>query len=67
MAKKAMGNLRHDAIRHLNDIGMMSNPLSKELEEDVLPWLIEKMNGFMQDDYSINVSASTVINEGIHK
>jgi len=67
MAKNAMSNLRIDAIRHLNDIGMMTNPLKEELEADVLPWLIAKMQGFMSDDFGLNIVTEQLINEGIHK
>ena len=67
MAKKAMTNLRYDAIRHLNDIGMMNNPLEKELESDVLPWLIEKMQGFLSKDFGLQIVTEQVVNEGIHR
>lgn len=66
MAKKAMTNLRYDAISHLHGIGMLTNRLSNQLEDDVLPWLITKMNGFLADESVIATTTSEVVNEGIH-
>lgn len=50
IAKRFTADLRHDALRHLADIGMVTSKLERTLHEDVLPWLFERVDDFLLDD-----------------
>ena len=44
--------------------GILANPTTKSLHESVLPWLVEKMTGFLKDDLSIDDNVELVVHDG---
>ena len=37
--------------------------MEKALHESVLPWLIEKMSGFLNDEESIDLNVEQIVND----
>ena len=54
LAKKHLVGIREMAINALKDQGILMEPIQKVLTEDVMPWLLEKIDGFIQEDDDIN-------------
>lgn len=50
MAKGHLQGLKENALKQLVDIGLLVSPLEKSMHESVLPWLIDKMTGFLNDE-----------------
>lgn len=67
LAKKHLIGLRENALRTCADYGLMEPELKTELEEDLLPWLIQKMQGFIGDAGIVNVASDVAMSEGISK
>ena len=40
-------------------------PLNKVMEEDVMPWLLDKIDEFIKDDDDIVTNASQILNNGV--
>ena len=38
-------------------------PITKTMHESVLPWLIEKMTGFLNDEEDIDINVDQVVND----
>ena len=49
----------------LKDKGMLEEPLHLALHEDVLPWLMDKMNNFLFEDKIVGQRAGLIVNDGI--
>ncbi len=45
------------------DQGILVKPIQKALHESVLPWLIDKMEGFLEDEEAITFNAEEVVND----
>ena len=50
LAKKHLIGLRECAMLTLHEMGLMQPKVKRALAEDVLPWLIEKTQGFLDED-----------------
>lgn len=61
MAKQHLVGLKSYALQALVDQGVLVRPLDKSLHESVLPWLIDKMSGFLNDDDFIAINADQVV------
>ena len=48
MAKKHMNGLKISALKGLKDQGMLVQPIDQVMHEQVLPWMIEKMQEFLK-------------------
>ena len=49
----------------LHEMGLMQPKVKRCLAEDVLPWLIEKTEGFLEEDDSALCMSEFIMNEGI--
>lgn len=67
LAKKHLLGLRENALRTCADYGLMVPALDRELQEDLLPWLVQKMQGFIGDGSVIAVTAEIALGDGICK
>jgi hypothetical protein len=57
--------IRENAINALKDQGILVAPLNKVMEEDVMPWLLDKIDEFIKDDDDIFTNASQILNTGV--
>lgn len=53
--------MKDAALKQLIDQGLLVRPVEKSLHESVMPWLIEKMTGFLQDDDSIDHHVDEIV------
>jgi hypothetical protein len=65
LAKKHLLGLRENALRTCADYGLMVPALDRELQEDLLPWLVQKMQGFIGDGSVIAVTTEIALSDGI--
>ena len=56
MAKKYLVGLKDSALNDMVASGVIVRPIEKSLHESVLPWLIDKMSGFLNDEQSIDLN-----------
>jgi hypothetical protein len=54
--KKYLVGLKDSALNDMVASGVIVRPIEKSLHESVLPWLIDKMSGFLNDEQSININ-----------
>ena len=47
--------------------GVIVRPIEKSLHESVLPWLIDKMSGFLNDEQSIEINVEQIVNDAYKK
>ena len=67
MAKKYLLGLRENGFSALKDQGLMVKPMEMVMHEQVMPWLLEKMMGFMEDTDVVDLTMNEVINKGFKK
>jgi len=48
ITKKLLVGLKQNVFRQLKDQGMLSDPLSQVMNENVMPWLFEKTLDFLK-------------------
>jgi hypothetical protein len=60
-----MIGLREGAMMTLHEMGLMQPKVKRALHEDVLPWLIEKTQGFIDEDTGACKVAEEIITCGI--
>jgi hypothetical protein len=53
--------LRENTLKALVDQGHLVKPLTKSLQDSVMPWLIEKMTSFLHGDNHIDVNVNNII------
>jgi hypothetical protein len=56
VAKKYLVGLKDSALNDMVASGVIVRPIEKSLHESVLPWLIDKMSGFLNDEQSIDLN-----------
>jgi hypothetical protein len=54
-------------LQQLADQGVLVKPLTKSMHESVLPWLIEKMTGFLADEEDIDINVDQVVNDAFRR
>ena len=62
-SKQYLVGLKEGALRQLVEQGVLVNPTEKALHESVLPWLIDKMAGFLEDDEAIDYNVDQIVND----
>ena len=67
MAKRSLVGLKEGALRQLVDQGVIVEPITRTLHESVLPWLIEKMSGFLEDEEDIDVNVEELVHVAYQK
>ena len=63
MAKQHLVGLKERTLRSLADQGALVKPIDKVLHENVLPWLIEKMTGFLEEEKLFDINADVAVEE----
>lgn len=61
LAKQHLVGLRENTLRSLVDQGHLVRPLSKSLHDSVMPWLLDKMTGFLVGDGHIDVNVNDIV------
>lgn len=64
LAKQHLIGLKEGVLRVMQAQGVLANPTTKSLHESVLPWIVEKMQGFLKDDLSIDENVEQVVHDG---
>ena len=64
MAKKYLLGLRENGFSALKDQGMMAEPLEMVMHEQVMPWLLEKMMGFLDETEVVDSNMNDVVTKG---
>ena len=65
LAKKHLIGLRENAIQCIADMGLMQHSVQVDQENDVLPWLLEKMDDFIDNEQIVDENAEEVADIGI--
>ena len=65
LAKRHLVGIRETAMLTLHEMGLMQPKVKRALAEDVLPWLISKTQGFLDEDKEALTLSNKVVNEGI--
>lgn len=63
MAKKYLIGLKDNGLKSLVDQGVLVQPIELILYETVMPWLIERMGAYIQDDQDIFNTRESVIDD----
>jgi hypothetical protein len=50
MAKKYLVGLKFNALRGLVDQGMLVHPIEIVMNETVMPWVLDRMGDFIEDE-----------------
>lgn len=50
MAKSYLVGLRENALKALKDQGMLIEPIEQVMTENVMPWVLEQMAEFIEDE-----------------
>ncbi len=61
LAKQHLVGLRENTLKALVDQGHLVKPLTKSLQDSVMPWLIEKMTSFLHGDNHIDVNVNNIV------
>ncbi len=61
LAKQHLVGLRENTLKVLVDQGHLVKPLTKSLQDSVMPWLIEKMTSFLHGDNHIDVNVNNIV------
>ena len=64
-AKSYLTGLRECAIQGLSDVGLMQQKTEINMYQDVLPWLLDKRDEFLQDQTGAVEISNTIVEEGI--
>jgi len=59
--------LKQNVFRQLKDQGMLSDPISQVMEENVMPWLFERTLAFLREEGVIEVNAESQLTDGINE
>lgn len=65
MAKKYLDNLREDAHKAVHDMGFMNPTIESVLHMDVLPWLKQQAETFVNGGESSAKHATELLDEGV--
>lgn len=65
LAKKHLIGMRESAMMTLHEMGLMQPKVKRCLAEDVLPWLIQKTEGFLNEDEEANSMSEFIVSQGI--
>ena len=65
LAKQHLVGLKEGALKALVDQGVFTKPSTKSLHESVLPWLIDKMTGFLNDEEEVDYAVERIFDEAI--
>lgn len=63
MAKKYLVGLKSNALRSLVDQGMLVEPIEMVMNENIMPWVLEKMADFLNDEDFIDINTDDVIRD----
>jgi Radial spoke protein 3 len=63
MAKKYLVGLRFNALNALKDQGMLVEPIEIVMNEAVMPWVLEEMANFIEDEEYQNLNAEDVVRD----
>ena len=65
MAKEEMIGLRERVLTHMADLSLMQKPLEREVRGEVIPWLNNKITGYIGDEIGVESVAGLMLNTGI--
>jgi hypothetical protein len=63
MAKKYLVGLKQNGLRALVDQGMLVEPIEIVMNENVMPWLLECMGDFIEDEEYQELNLEDVIRD----
>jgi hypothetical protein len=63
MSKKYLVGLRDNALQGLVDQGMLVEPIDMVMHESIMPWVLDKMADFLNDEDFIDINADDVVRD----
>lgn len=60
-----MSGLRERAFGELASIGILVAPNKRAMEDEVMPWLMDKIVDFLEEDKAIEQGSESVVVDGI--
>lgn len=63
MTKKYLVGLRENALSALKDQGMLVHPLDILMNENVMPWVIDQMADFIEDEEYQELNVEDVVRD----
>jgi hypothetical protein len=64
-AKNYLAGVREEAIKELANSGILVAPRVKHIEQEVMPWLIDKIVDFLHEDKAAIKGAEAIIERGL--
>ncbi len=61
LAKQALVGLKDNTLRAMVDQGHLVRPLTKSMHESVMPWIVDKMTGFLYEDNHIDNNVNEIV------
>ena len=67
LAKKHLLGLKLGGLRALVDQGMLVDPIEVVIHENVMPWLLEQMAAFIEDEDYIELNQNEVVRDAVEE
>jgi len=67
MAKEELIGMRERVLTHMADLSLMQKPLEREVRGEVMPWLNDKITGYVGDEIGVESVAGLMLNTGIEQ
>ncbi len=67
MAKKYLVGLRSNALNGLKDQGMLVQPIEIVMNENVMPWVLEAMADFIEDEEYQELNLEDVVRDAFEQ
>jgi len=67
ISKNWLTGLREDAMKQLTAQGVMVPARERAMHEQVVPWLMDKILNFLEEDKAITDGTQTVVIDGINE
>lgn len=67
MAKEELIGMRERVFNHMADLSLMQKPLEREVRGEVMPWLNDKITGYIGDNVGVEQVANFMLDTGIEK
>jgi len=65
-AKNYLEGIREEAMRELTGLGVLVKPQSRNMEEQVLPWLLDRVTDFLKEDEAATSGAANIVDAGFN-
>jgi hypothetical protein len=65
VTKNYLAGMHEEAMRELSAMGVLVAPKTRHMEEQVMPWLLDRICDFLKEDEATIQGSSGVVDDGI--